>query len=220
MRPLSCGIGRLPLSRMESICRRLFPDEAIFANAMALEDAFLVLGVSAFWTQEKGLDVFAQLAKELPLPFRVVLVGEIDQKTKSLLPQVLFIPPTRDAVALAEIYSAADVFFNPQREEVLGLVNVEALACGTPVVTFPTGGSPECIDRAAGSVLPRPPRKRRERPFSAWNEENFCLKQRIVPSAPSNSINENAWQNTSTSTILSCRGELGMPLFRCNHPGI
>ena len=132
------------------------PRRSDFRKRYGLEDAFLVLGVSAFWTQEKGLDVFAQLAKELPLPFRVVLVGEIDQKTKSLLPQVLFIPPTRDAVALAEIYSAADVFFNPTREEVLGLVNVEALACGTPVVTFPTGGSPECIDESCGICLATP----------------------------------------------------------------
>ena len=42
---------------------------------------------------------------------------------------------------------------NPTREEVLGLVNIESLACGTPVVTFKSGGSPECVDETCGSVV-------------------------------------------------------------------
>ncbi|MBQ3640634.1 glycosyltransferase, partial [bacterium] len=37
---------------------------------------------------------------------------------------------------------------------VLGLVNLEALACGTPVITFDTGGSPECLDNNCGIVVP------------------------------------------------------------------
>jgi len=45
------------------------------------------------------------------------------------------------------------LFVNPTREEVLGLVNIEALACGTPVITFNSGGSPECIDKFCGVVV-------------------------------------------------------------------
>ena len=60
---------------------------------------------------------------------------------------------TSDQKELAAIYTAADVFVNPTREEVLGLVNLEALACGTPVVTFKTGGSPECIDETCGAAV-------------------------------------------------------------------
>ena len=60
---------------------------------------------------------------------------------------------TQNQSELAEIYSVADVFANPTREEMFGLVNVEALACGTPVVTFRTGGSPECIDDTCGVVV-------------------------------------------------------------------
>ena len=66
---------------------------------------------------------------------------------------ILFINRTSDQKELADIYSSADVFFNPTREEVFGMVNIEALACGTPVVTFDTGGSPECIDSTCGIVL-------------------------------------------------------------------
>ena len=54
---------------------------------------------------------------------------------------------------LAQIYSASDVFVNPTREEVLGLTNIEALACGTPVVTFNAGGSPECLDDKSGYII-------------------------------------------------------------------
>ena len=71
--------------------------------------------------------------------------------TGSDLPEnIISIHKTDDQKQLAEIYSAADVFVNPTRQEVFGLVNIEALACGTPVVMFNTGGSPECIDDSCG----------------------------------------------------------------------
>ena len=54
----------------------------------------------------------------------------------------------------SEIYTAADLFVNPTREDTYPTVNMESLACGTPVVTFQTGGSPECIDPTCGSVVP------------------------------------------------------------------
>lgn len=129
------------------------PRQSDFRKRYGLENAFIILGVSAFWTKEKGIDVFVQLAKSLPPPCKVVLVGGAEADSANFPKEILHMPAIRDAVTLAEIYTAADVFFNPTREEVLGLVNVEALACGTPVVTFPTGGSPECIDDRCGISL-------------------------------------------------------------------
>ena len=55
----------------------------------------------------------------------------------------------------SEIYSAADVFVNPTREDNYPTVNMEALACGTPVITFNTGGSPEMLDDTCGIVVER-----------------------------------------------------------------
>ena len=66
---------------------------------------------------------------------------------------ILSIHRTQNQKELAEWYSAADVFVNPTREEVLGLVNIEALACGTPGVTYNSGGSPECYAESCGSVV-------------------------------------------------------------------
>ena len=117
------------------------------------KDKFIVLGVAFGWGVKKGLDVFIELSKRLPDLYQIVLVGTDDQVDKLLPEGVVSIHRTQNQSELAEIYTAADVFVNPTREEVLGLVNLEALACGTPVVSFRTGGSPECIDETCGCVV-------------------------------------------------------------------
>lgn len=83
----------------------------------------------------------------------IVLVGLDDKQLNNLPKNIIGIKRTDSVEELAEIYSAADVFFNPTLEEMFGLVNIEALACGTPVVTFNSGGSPECIDDNSGFII-------------------------------------------------------------------
>lgn len=85
--------------------------------------------------------------------FKIVLVGTDEKIDKKLPASIITIHRTQNQNELAGIYTAADVFVNPTREEVLGLVNVEAQACGIPVITFRTGGSPECIDENSGVVV-------------------------------------------------------------------
>ena len=89
----------------------------------------------------------------MPEDYQIVLVGTADNVDKQLPSNVISIHRTQNQSELAEIYTAADLFVNPTREEVFGLVNIESLACGTPVLTFRTGGSPECIDASCGSVV-------------------------------------------------------------------
>lgn len=117
------------------------------------KDKRLLLGVSFGWGQRKGLDVFIELAKRLDEQYQIVLVGTNEETDKLLPDNIISIHRTDNQRQLAEIYTAADVFVNPTREETLGLVNIEALACGTPVITFDTGGSPECIDETSGRVI-------------------------------------------------------------------
>lgn len=117
------------------------------------EDKRIVLGVSVEWGRRKGLDVFVELAKRLPDDYQIVLVGTNADIDKRLPSNIMSIHRTHNAQELAEIYTVADVFANPTRDEVLGLVNIEALACGTPGVTFNSGGSPECYDENCGAVV-------------------------------------------------------------------
>lgn len=118
-----------------------------------LENKKIILGVAFDWGYAKGLDVFVELSRRLPNDYSIVLVGTNETVEANLPEDIISIRRTNNQKELAEIYSAADVFVNPTREEVLGLVNLEALSCGTPVITFNAGGSPECIDDTCGSVV-------------------------------------------------------------------
>lgn len=113
----------------------------------------IILGVAFGWGVRKGLDVFVELAKRLDNTYQIVLVGT-DEKVDAQLPgNVISIHKTGNQQDLAEIYAAADLFVNPTREDTYPTVNMEALACGTPVLTFRTGGSPEIPDETCGSVV-------------------------------------------------------------------
>lgn len=129
------------------------PVESDFRRKNGVEDKKLVLGVALFWEPKKGMDVFIELAHRLSDDYRIILVGTNDAVDRRLPDNVISIHRTQNQQELAEIYTAADVFVNPTREENYPTVNMEALACGTPVITFRTGGSPEILDESCGSVV-------------------------------------------------------------------
>lgn len=130
------------------------PTESDFRKKYALENKYIVLGVAFGWGRRKGLDVFVELARRLDKEkYKVVLVGTDDNVDKLLPENIISIHRTQNQTELAKICSAADVFANPTREENYPTVNMEALACGTPVVTFNTGGSPEMLDETCGAAV-------------------------------------------------------------------
>ena len=116
----------------------------------------VVLGIAMGWNERKGLDVFIELANRLDCrKYQIVLVGT-DKKVDAVLPECVYsIHKTQNQSELAKLYERADVFVNPTREDTFPTVNIEALACGTPVITFDVGGSPEIIDCSCGSVIER-----------------------------------------------------------------
>lgn len=115
------------------------------------EDDILVLGVATAWGKEKGLDDFVRLSNEPGI--KVVLVGVSEDVKKTLPDSIVAIYRTESQQKLAEFYSAADMLVNPTYNDSFPTVNLEALACGTPVLTYRTGGSPEAIDAETGSVV-------------------------------------------------------------------
>lgn len=114
----------------------------------------ILLGVAFGWGVRKGLDVFVELAKRLdPEQYQIVLVGTDDRVDRQLPENIISIHRTNNQQELAQIYTAADLFVNPTREENYPTVNMESIACGTPVLTFRTGGSPEILDELTGAAV-------------------------------------------------------------------
>lgn len=118
------------------------------------ENKYLILGVAFGWGKKKGLDIFIELSKRLDEnKYKIMLVGTDEHIEKDLPDNIISIYRTKNQNELAKIYSAADLFVNPTREDTYPTVNMESLACGTPVLTFNTGGSPEIIDETCGRVV-------------------------------------------------------------------
>jgi glycosyltransferase involved in cell wall biosynthesis len=120
-----------------------------------LENKFLLLGVALGFGERKGYQYFIELSKQLKSDELIVLVGVSQEQVNSLPVGIIGITKTNNTKELAEIYSAADVFINPTLEDNFPTTNIEALACGIPVITFNTGGSPECLDENCGLVVDR-----------------------------------------------------------------
>lgn len=129
------------------------PIESDFREQHGLTDKKIILGVAFGWGKRKGLDVFIELDRRLSDDYRIVLVGTDGCVDKQLPANIISIHRTQNQKELAQIYTAADVFANPTREDSYPTVNMESIACGTPVVTFRTGGSPEILDETCGSVV-------------------------------------------------------------------
>lgn len=124
-----------------------------FAKKYGCEDKIILLGVSFGWSNRKGLDVFMRLAKDLNKDYQIVLVGTDENVDEQLPDNIISIHRTQNQQELAEIYTAAEAVINPTREDTYPTVNMEAIACGTPVITFKTGGSPESVSEEVGSVV-------------------------------------------------------------------
>ena len=131
------------------------PTPSDFRERHGIGDRFMILGVASPWTERKGLSDFVRLAKELdPNKYAIVLAGLSEKQIKALPEGVVGLTRTDSPEELAGIYTAADVFFNPTQEDNFPTVNLEAEACGTPVLTYDTGGCRETVQREDSAVLP------------------------------------------------------------------
>lgn len=119
----------------------------------ALEKKFIILGVAGIWSMRKGLNDFIRLRKEMSPDNIIVLVGLTPKQIRDLPSGILGIEKTENVNELANLYSVADVFVNPTYEDSFPTTNLESLACGTPVITYRTGGSTESVSHNTGFVV-------------------------------------------------------------------
>ena len=122
-------------------------------STYGLSDKKVVLGVASVWDRIKGFEYFIDLSKRLDDSFQIILIGLTEKKIKELPKNIIGLQRTENVETLAAFYSVADVFVNPTLVDNFPTTNLEALACGTPVITFDTGGSPEAIDSETGIIV-------------------------------------------------------------------
>lgn len=138
-------------------------DGKAFRKKYGIQDKFMILGVANVWEKRKGLEHFVNLArmleeagedKEINNKNAVITLIGINKKDKKMLPEsIIALGRTNGARELAAAYRAADVYVNATLEDNFPTTNIESLACGTPVVTFDTGGSAEALSESCGLVI-------------------------------------------------------------------
>lgn len=124
-------------------------------NQLNLRGKFIVLGVANPWRERKGLAQFEALAKSLSDKYAIILLGLNDAQLNELPESIIGLAKTDSIDELSALYSMADVYVNLTLEDTFPTTNIEALACGTPVVTYKAGGSPESIDETCGIAVDR-----------------------------------------------------------------
>ena len=129
------------------------PSSCDFRMKYDVGDKAVVLGVASTWDTRKGLADFIELSKILDDRYKIVLVGLNDKQKASLPDNMIGIGRTDGPKELAGIYSAANVLFNASVEETFGLPNIEAIACGTPVVAYNCTGIPETVTENEGYIV-------------------------------------------------------------------
>ncbi|MDD3412665.1 MAG: glycosyltransferase [Lachnospiraceae bacterium] len=133
----------------------LHPVEDHYRMKYGLQKRFIILGVANPWRERKGIEEFKKLSNILDERYKIVLIG-LNEKQKQELPDnILGLNKTNSLEEMAAWYSTADVYLNLTLEDTFPTTNIEALACGTPVITYRAGGSPESIDDSCGMVVER-----------------------------------------------------------------
>ncbi len=133
---------------------RPLPDvEAVKTKYGLSQYKTIILGLASIWSKEKGLEDFITMSRMVTSDERIVLVG-VDDKTRKRLPEnITAIRRTDNVEELARLYAAATAFVNPTWQDNYPTVNLESIACGTPVVTYRTGGSIEAVTPATGRIV-------------------------------------------------------------------
>ncbi|MCR4831834.1 MAG: glycosyltransferase [Pseudobutyrivibrio sp.] len=137
------------------------PTESDILERLCIKDKKVILGVAAVWDRRKGLADFVELSKLIDESYKIVLVGLSREQITELPGSIIGIERTDSVAELVELYSAARVFVNATYEDNYPTTNLEAIACGTPVITYNTGGSPESAniygmtlqEKSAGAIL-------------------------------------------------------------------
>lgn len=128
------------------------PRKSSLREALSIGDKFVVLGVANGWNKRKGYNDILEIATRCP-EWTFILVGSRDGLSDKMPNNIITIPFTNGQIELSEYYSMSNVLLNTTYEDTYPTVNLESIACGTPVLTYKTGGSPESVTKDTGVVI-------------------------------------------------------------------
>jgi putative colanic acid biosynthesis glycosyltransferase len=162
------------------------PTKGNFRELYHIGHKKIILSVASAWSLRKGLNDFINLASRLDSTKQIVLVGLNDKQLKLIPDTIIGIKRTSNINELAEIYACANVFVNLTYEDTFGMVNVEAQACGTPVITYRTGGTPETITGKTGIVVEQGNLEEVEKAITSLLSSEFDYQSECVRNAQIN----------------------------------
>ena len=112
----------------------------------------VIINVVDGMDSRKGFNDIISLRNILPSDYIIKVVGvSVPKNFKK--EGIIFEQRTDSLEKLVEYYNEAECLINPTYEDTFPTINIEALACGLPVITYNAGGSPEAIDEGCGAVL-------------------------------------------------------------------
>lgn len=129
------------------------PVKSNIKNEIGVGNKKMILSMAMGFSKLKGYDYLIELSKSIDENSVLVLAGMEKSQISKLPKGIIGLEKTNDVTYLGKLYSSADVFVNPTLQDTFPTTNLESLACGTPVVTFQTGGSPESIKKDCGIVI-------------------------------------------------------------------
>lgn len=119
---------------------------------LGIENKFVILGIINNFSSHKGGSTFLKLS-EMIADDEVIVLLSLEEAPDKIPSNIIPLPRTSDDKELSEIYSMADVFVNPTLQDNFPTVNIESIACGTPVVTYNSGGAAESQSKLSGFVV-------------------------------------------------------------------
>lgn len=126
-------------------------DLECFYPSKPKNDILTVIAISSVFTKKKGLDDLEKIIQCLQ-NVKIIVVGKLEHKIK-VNENCVLINRTESVEELRDLYSQSHFMLNLTLEDTFPTINIESLACGTPVITYKTGGSPEIIDEKTGVVI-------------------------------------------------------------------
>ena len=123
------------------------PIKTNLRSELGINDGAMILGMANKWLNPRNKDTVMNIAEALEGKGKAVIIGSEEQNMHK---NIICVPTVTNASKMAEYYSVADMFINLTLEDTFPTVNIEALACVIPIITYKTGGSPEILNGDTG----------------------------------------------------------------------